>query len=244
MIVNNSTAFVSSYNIVGLNTGYIVTPNSSPVNYLSKIQSVFNFDNITLGSTYLMVDYIFLDGAERLKFARSNHEYLIEHIQYDNEKMLINNNNKIKIVYNHPVKSLFFVTQYDYVSVSSLKDVFNYTTNIDKKKGTNIVNQVSFLLNGKDRITPRSSQYYSWIQNFQNFSNAANEGINVYSFALKNEEYQPSGACNFSRIDDITMVLTVDKSVSYNNPAKARIYALTYNVLRIINGVAGLAFDS
>ena len=192
----------------------------------------------------MYVDYIFLDNNERLKFARSNHEYLIEQLQFDNDKTLINNNNKIKILYNHPTKALFFVTQFDYILNSNLIDMFNYTNSYDKKNGTNIVTNVQFLLNGKDRITPRESQYYSWIQNYQNFQNAASEGINAYSFSINAQEFQPSGSCNFSRIDDITIVLTVDKSISYQNTATARIYALSYNVLRIINGVAGLAFDS
>jgi len=242
--INSSTSFVSNILISGTITSYKVMPNALEVNYLTKINSVFNIDSITLGDTFLYVDYIFLDNNERLKFARSNHEYLIEQLQFDNEKVIINNNNKIKITYNHPTKCLFFVTQYQYISSSNLLDVFNYTTSYDKKIGTNIINNVHFLLNGKDRITPRSSQYYSWIQTLQNFSNTPDEGINMYSFSINNEQYQPSGSCNFSRIDDITLVLTVDKSVSYNNPAVARIYAISYNVLRIINGVAGLAFDS
>jgi len=242
--INNNTSFISGTLITGTHTSYTVMPNATEVNYSTKINSVFNVDSITLGDTFLYVDYIFLDNNERLKFARSNHEYLIEQLQFDNEKVIINNNNKIKITYNHPTKSLFFVTQYQYISSSNLLDVFNYTNSYDKTIGSNIVNNVQFLLNGKDRITPRSSQYFSWIQTLQNFSNTPNEGINIYSFSINNEQYQPSGSCNFSRIDDITIVLTVDKSVSYNNPAVARIYALSYNVLRIINGVAGLAFDS
>jgi len=211
--------------------------------HVSHKDDILNFSNITMGPTYLQVDYIFLDNNERLKFARSDHEYLIEYLQYDNENILINNNNKIKVDYSNPVKCLFFVTQYEYILTSSLLDVFNYTTNIDKKRGKNIINYVQFLINGKDRITQRSSEYYSWIQNYQNFSNAANEGINIYSFSLKNEEYQPSGACNFSKIEDITLGLSVDNSVNYNNPLRARIYALSYNVLRIINGVCSLAFN-
>jgi len=243
MLVNVSTSFISSYSIIGIDSGYTVMPNNNQINYLTSIKNILNFSNITMGPTYLQVDYIFLDNNERLKFARSDHEYLIEYLQYDNEKILINNNNKIKIDYSNPVKCLFFVTQYEYILTSSLLDVFNYTTNIDKKRGKNIINYVQFLINGKDRITQRSSEYYSWIQNYQNFSNAANEGINIYSFSLKNEEYQPSGACNFSKIEDITLGLSVDNSVNYNNPLRARIYALSYNVLRIINGVCSLAFN-
>jgi hypothetical protein len=240
--INSSTTFVSGTSIVGVVTQYTVMPNSVEVNYISKINSVINFSSITLGSTFLYVDYIYLDNQERLKFAKSDHEYLIEYLQYDNEKSLINNNNKIKILYTNPTKALFFISQFNYVQSSPLKNPFNYTTSYDKKLGKNIITQVQFLLNGKDRITPRESQYYSYVQNFQYFKISTNEGINVYSFANNINEYQPSGACNFSQIEDISMVLTVDKSVNYNNPAVARIYALSYNVLRIISGVAGVAF--
>jgi hypothetical protein len=240
--INSSTTFVSGTSIVGVITKYTVMPNSVEVNYISKINSVINFSSITLGSTFLYVDYIYLDNQERLKFAKSDHEYLIEYLQYDNEKSLINNNNKIKILYTNPTKALFFVSQFNYIHNSPYISPFNYTTSYDKKLGKNIITQVQFLLNGKDRITPRESQYYSYIQNYQHFENTPNEGINTYSFANNICEYQPSGACNFSQIEDISMVLTVDKSVNYNNPAVARIYALSYNVLRIISGVAGVAF--
>jgi hypothetical protein len=240
--VNKSISFVSGTSIVGIKTNYTVMPNGTEVNYFSKISNVINFDSITLGSTFLYVDYIFLDNQERLKFAKSDHEYLIEYVQYDNEKTLINNNNKIKILYTNPTKALFFVTQFNYIKTSQLISPFNYTNSYDKFIGTNIITQVQFLLNGKDRITPRESQYYSYVQILQNFSYTPFEGINVYSFANNVSDYQPSGACNFSQIEDISIVLTVDKSINYNNPAVARIYALSYNVLRIINGVAGLAF--
>jgi hypothetical protein len=244
ILVNSTIGFTNTNIITGTSTGYTVIPNGTEVNYLSKINSVFNMDNITLGSTFLYVDYIYLDNNERLKFAKSNHEYLIEQLQFDNDKVLFNNNNKINILYNHPTKAMFFVTQYQYITNSNLNDVFNYTTSYDKKLGMNIVSSVQFLLNGKDRITPRSSQYYSWVQNYQNFTSSASEGINMYSFSINSIDYQPSGSCNFSRVDDISLVLTVDKSVNYNNPIVAKIYALSYNILRIINGISGLAFDS
>ena len=231
--------------IVGLNSNYSVIASGSEINYLSKINSVFNSSSITLGSTYLYVDYIYLDNTERIKFARSNHEYLFEYLQYDNEKILINNNNKINILYNHPTKAIFFVAQISYIPNSYIKDKFNYTNNFDKKIGNGVIQNVQFLLNGKDRITSRSYQYYSWLENYQYLSNGAStEGIGMYSFAIHPEDYQPSGSCNFSRIDDISLGLNVDKSITYSNPGKARVYALSYNVLRIINGIAGVAFDS
>ena len=62
--------------------------------------------------------------------------------------------------------------------------------------------------------------------------------INVYSFALKPEEHQPSGSCNFSRID--TAHLITDYSLGFNY----HIYAVNYNVLRIMSGMGGLAYSN
>jgi hypothetical protein len=70
-------------------------------------------------------------------------------------------------------------------------------------------------------------------------------GINVYSFALKPEEHQPSGSCNFSRIDNATLLLTLtNNTVNTFNTAQVRIYAVNYNVLRIMSGMGGLAYSN
>jgi len=60
--------------------------------------------------------------------------------------------------------------------------------------------------------------------------------IGVYSFALKPEEHQPSGTCNFSRIDNAELTLT--------GVAAGTIYAVNYNVLRIMSGMGGLAYSN
>jgi hypothetical protein len=64
------------------------------------------------------------------------------------------------------------------------------------------------------------------------------QGINVYSFALKPEEHQPSGTLNMSRID--TAVL----SLSSYNDGTLYVYAVNYNVLRILSGMGGLAYSN
>ena len=61
--------------------------------------------------------------------------------------------------------------------------------------------------------------------------------INMYSFALEPEEHQPSGTCNFSRIDTATLELSAAQQVE-------AIYALNYNVLRIMSGMGGLAYSN
>jgi hypothetical protein len=82
------------------------------------------------------------------------------------------------------------------------------------------------------------------MQNHENYKNKLDAFIYLYSFTVEPTRYGNSSGCNFSRIDDITLSLAVNSSVSYSNSARVRVYALSYNVLRIINGVSGLAFDS
>jgi len=66
----------------------------------------------------------------------------------------------------------------------------------------------------------------------------------VFSFAFAPEKYQPSGSCNFSRIDDISLQLILSRSVSYSNPAYLRVYGTSYNVLKIENGRTRVVFDN
>jgi hypothetical protein len=73
-------------------------------------------------------------------------------------------------------------------------------------------------------------------------------GIYSYSFALKPEEHQPSGTCNFSRIDTATLVMTLSGDVTVDQDTDAtwdvRVYAINYNVLRIMSGMAGLSYSN
>jgi len=100
-------------------------------------------------------------------------------------------------------------------------------------------------LNGQDRFTEREGSYFSSVQPYQHHSRTPSTGINVYSFALKPEEHQPSGTCNFSRIDKATLQLTVSiNTVVGSNTAQVRVYALNYNVLRVMSGMGGLAYSN
>ena len=91
------------------------------------------------------------------------------------------------------------------------------------------------MLNGNDRFAERDTKYFTHVQPYQHHTNIPDSGcnINVYSFALKPEEHQPSGTCNFSRIDSAKLILSSTSKIS-------NIYAVNYNVLRIMSGMAGL----
>jgi hypothetical protein len=112
-------------------------------------------------------------------------------------------------------------------------------------EGKNPVEVCKLQLNGQDRFTEREGSYFSSVQPYQHHSRTPSTGINVYSFALKPEEHQPSGTCNFSRIDKATLQLTVSiNTVVGSNTAQVRVYALNYNVLRVMSGMGGLAYSN
>jgi len=111
--------------------------------------------------------------------------------------------------------------------------------------GQNPVVTAKLQLNGQDRFSEREGSYVSWVQPYQAHTRCPDEGINVYSFALRPEEHQPSGTCNFSRIDNATLQLVLSNAtVEGTKTAKVRVYATNYNVLRIMSGMGGLAYSN
>ena len=111
--------------------------------------------------------------------------------------------------------------------------------------GENPVVTAKLQLNGQDRFSEREGTYFDLVQPYQHHTRSPDTGINVYSFALRPEEHQPSGTCNFSRIDNATLQLVLSNAtVSGTSTAKVRVYATNYNVLRIMSGMGGLAYSN
>ena len=111
--------------------------------------------------------------------------------------------------------------------------------------GQNPVVTAKLQLNGQDRFSEREGTYFDLVQPFQHHTRNPDTGINVYSFALRPEEHQPSGTCNFSRIDNATLQLVLSNAtVEGTKTAKVRVYATNYNVLRVMSGMGGLAYSN
>ena len=200
-------------------------------------------NNLTLTASHLYVDYFFLGDQEKLRFSRASLEILFEYIQYDTERVLYNAANQIKLGFIHPTKELFFRVQPQYLVTGGLRDIFNYTDGVLTSSKT-LIQQAALLLNGKDRVSMRPTNYFELLEVFRGHTNSPQPGVLVFSFAFAPEDYQPSGACNFSRVDDIVLQLILSKSVSYTNPALVRVYGSSYNVLKIENGRARVVFDN
>ena len=176
------------------------------------------------GSLY--VDYVYLDTDERRRFAQVSHEYLIEQLQFTGDEAP---SQSIKMNFNHPVKELIWV------ETGLTGKVGDYTSTYSKAQIT---------LNSHDRMSERKPMYYQLVQPYQHHERVPTASpINVYSFALKPEEHQPSGTCNMSRIDTATLKLTgIDTSGTDTKSVK--IFATNYNVLRIMSGMGGLAYSN
>ena len=111
--------------------------------------------------------------------------------------------------------------------------------------GQNPVVTAKLQLNGQDRFSEREGGYFDLVQPYQHHTRNPDAGINVYSFALRPEEHQPSGTCNFSRIDNATLQLVLSNAcVEGTKTAKVRVYATNYNVLRVMSGMGGLAYSN
>ena len=183
----------------------------------------------------IWVDYIYLDTDERRKFAQLSHEYLIEQLQHTGPE---NYSPQMRLNLNHPCKELIWVSKWgDSTSVEKWNN-YSHTGNINPFTSGQIK------LNGNDRFSKRDGTYFDKVQPYQHHTNIpANGGINVYSFAIKPEEHQPSGTLNMSRIDSAVLVTEMPTSIK-SVRGDVLLYAINYNVLRILSGMGGLAYSN
>jgi len=207
-------------------------------------------------------DYIYLDTDERRRFAQVSHEYLIEQLQYKENDIIKNN---YKIIFNHPIKEIIWVipnknygikhngsnNKIDATKEDSNhgNDYFNYNAKenvgfieyISGQKSYEDFNRCTIKLNGHIRFKERDASYFRICQPYQAGHKIPTKHIYMYSFALNPEEHQPSGTCNFSRLDNAHISFN---SLNDEPKHKINVYALNYNVLRIMSGMGGLAYSN
>jgi hypothetical protein len=237
----------SGYTIVSSisgNLGEVVQPDPATnvvgINNLVTAQSIFATD--VSGTSPLPYFNATLENVVIL-----SNNFTIEHLSLDSVSALA-------ALFNSTGPSETaskFVDSKSYMVV----DHFNYGNNIDRSDNPSVTAKLQ--LNGSDRFQERDGAYFNYVQPWQHFSNTPADGINVYSFALKPEEHQPSGTCNFSRIDNATLQITLgSKNKAGNNDyltttlggsnsnSLLNIYTVNYNVLRVMSGMAGAAYSN
>ena len=199
-------------------------------------------------------DYVHLDVEERRRFVKNTHEYLIEQIQYSPQISIpaANTTATIPLEMNQPVRELLWLLQRD--SIQCNNEWFNYTTTSYAEPGLvqDLLQDAVLQIDGYDRFEVRDAGYFRLVQPFQHHTNIPTSFIYNYCFALRPEEMQPSGSINMSRIDTVKLQLTMraDTGLPTTDPqyvptrgnAHIRVYATNHNVLRVVNGFAGLLF--
>ena len=244
-IITNTTIqlpvsyIISSY-LPTLNPGEIVQLNCMPTGgftqtMLNKVNILWIIDEIIYNNTQPQYIVILLTNAVVVSNTLS-----IEDISQPINILQVNMNTTGNLI----------LTNYNV----SIIDTFNYANFVD---GTdNPVVQGLLQLNGHDRFQIIDGNYLNYVQPFQHFSNTPSDGINMFSFALKPEEYQPTGTCNFSRVDNASLQVnlglynsptnstTYQNYIGTNNSSFINIFAVNYNVLRIMSGMAGLQYNA
>jgi hypothetical protein len=224
------------------------------------------------------VDYIYLDTDERRRFAQVSHEYLIEQVQFTGDETITSGSTfRSDLSFNHPCKELIWVAQLsDEARGSGEADSqpCKFAPLSDPDEEDTSLPVAKLQLNGHDRFTERRLEYFLRVQTYKHHTHMPradrksglvvdvgdsssklvtpvedqSQYIYVYSFALNPEDHQPSGTCNFSRIDNAVLSITkpwLDGSyTSTANRGIVKIFAVNYNVLRIMSGMGGLAYSN
>ena len=190
----------------------------------------------------LLVNYIYLDDTERKLFAESRHEYLIEQVQYNSSKMLYKNLSDInlELSFKNNIKDIFYVLKKN--KNIFIRDRNNFSLLDNTVNGGNPIFNTSLEFNGRQRLNDYSGEYTNYITPYEKYSSTPSDGINVISFSLENNESQPTGSCNFSMIEKPYLKVNFNKSFFNDSDGEIHVYARSYNILRIMSGLAGLAF--
>ena len=205
----------------------------------------------------LLIDFIYLDTNERRKFAQSGHEYLIDIIQYKTDDIdnILEYNTKLD--FNNPSKEIIWVIQ----RTSLLKNPYGFSECMRTNYGIyldgtgNPSTQSQIMINGAKLFDIQNYGYFNNVIPYSSHTSTPVDGINCYSFALMPEEHQPSGSCNLSRITLAQIFLYINKAMLFEldktktnantqipETIRIKIFSISQNILRIIGGMASLAF--
>jgi len=213
----------------------------------------------------LYSDFYYLDTDERRRFSQMSHEYLIEQLQFTGSEVTTDLHASqdvpfsMRLNFNHPTKALYWTTEATGKNEALANPFYNGWRDDEpaaikqlvaqgdyaKYQDNCPIEEVQLQLNGHERFSVRQGSYFHLCQPYQHHTRVPyDHWVGMYSFCLSPEEHQPSGALNFSRIDNASLKLKFKK---YNSSATTRtvyVYAVNYNVLRILSGMGGLAFSN
>jgi hypothetical protein len=242
------------------------------------------YNNLKLGAVKMWVDYIFLGDDERSEFVEAHHEYIMDSVQCSGSESVIGTNLRVRLPFTSPVKEIIWVVQHDQLitpttGTADARRWSNQRSNFTDRAyvnpaglhqmfpagATNPVKKAFITFTTNPRMAERGGDYFSQRQPMKHHENIpASPAINVYSFAIRPEDPQPTGSANFSMIDNPTLVMTVGYfatgSLSHVHPtagliaaeeghgsltgtsAKVYMFARTVGVFRVGGGMGGRVY--
>lgn len=214
--------------------------------WISSLEGDEITEEVSVTSSSLMIDYVFLEDEERRFFAQNPHFYLIEQLQLHSESVRAGVSDNVIALdqFNHPTKELVWVVQNSDILTKVShggNEWFNFgsepwTSSEDSKDN---MKSAVLQINGNDRFQRRDARYFRLIEPYKYHLRVPNNFIYVYSFGFCPEEHQPSGTCNLSRVDNLTLNVEILKGL--NDPVIC-IYAPCYNIMSIAGGIVGVKY--
>ena len=225
--------------------------------YRNSLQSncTQTIDQVNITDVTLYGDYIYLDIEERRKFASVKHEYLIEQIQYSPLNSIPANASvaNIPLNFNHPIKELIWLVQQ--TRMSETNEIFKYSSIQLNEAGRpyDLILDAVIKFDGFDRFKKRDISYFRLVQPYQYHTAVPDDFIYLYSFSINPEDSQPSGSFNASRLDSLVLTFTMNNTLNNTNSSMfiapivqkdstCVVYAVNYNVLRIVAGMGACLF--
>lgn len=198
-----------------------------PFRDLTYVSNIANVSSVI--SATVIVEYAYLSEAEVTWMRRNRLDYLITQTQVTTFTVPTGfTTGRFNLPFLNPVREIYIVIQ------NSNNPVYDY--------GDNGLQNLSLTFNGQDFLSRQviDSNYLQYVEPFNNFSFAPKRKFFTYSFANDPMNPRPTGSINMSRIKDKVLELTTSP---YSNSRNIRVYAVSYNVLRIENGLAGLLYN-
>lgn len=222
-------------------------------NFSEAVKVVRTDNGLSLTDTDLKANveatYVYLDIDERDRFATGSFEQLICQLQ-PYTVTTRTQQVQISLNFNHPIIELIWMVRR--TCASSVNQHFNY----GGKSGLDPIKNVQLKLNNLPRFPEKEGRYFRLVQPWQYHTNIPESYVYCYSFALHPEEAQPSGSCNFSRIDNIELSLSMQDALTEPQTGSATtgtgstgdfhviVFGRNWNVLRFREGLGGIAFSN
>lgn len=228
------------YLITGSTSNYSVNIVSN--SYVVQDEDYFKYTTPSLTNAYILVTYIYLDNMERVQFLKNKHEYLVPVVDILSNQVVNSTNVKYKLSFYNPCKLLVWRCILN--SNNQINDLFNYTSQPYTKDLQNLIINHKLIINSIERMNLYSYEHYTYLPNYEYQFSTRQNGVYIYSFGVNPKDFQPAGTLNFSKITDAYLQLTLNKIITYQNPALLQAYSLHYNLLKIEHGIGGLEFDA